>query len=162
MTKDNTISFRTSKGLHSSLVQAAKEARRSLSSLLEMIIENYLRDKKALRSVEIERRRYRRKAFHVPAVINQTDLGRMAVGTVSDISLDGVGIIISRDLKYQTALNSQGSNFELVFNLPSGNHVLRIACESRRIVESDDGIHVGASFVNADFKAYQSLQEYLM
>ena len=162
MNKDSLICFRTSKDLHESLARVAKEDRRSLSSTIEMALTNYLKERKAFQGVEKEKRQYPRKTLSVPAVINQQELGQMGIGAITDISLGGVKVLIPKDFKHQILIDSQGSRFEIVFNLPTENKPIRLSCESNRVVDAEDSIHVGASFVDADFKSYKALQTYLM
>jgi hypothetical protein len=162
MNKDSLICFRTSKALHESLAQVAKEDRRSLSSTIEMALTKYLKERKAFQGVAKEKRQYPRKALSVPAVIDQQELGQMAVGSITEISLGGVKVLIPKDFKHQILIDSQGSKFEIVFNLPNENKPIKLSCESQRVVDAEDSIHVGASFVDADFKSYKALQTYLM
>ena len=162
MTKDGHISFRASKDLHESLAQVAKEDRRSLSSTIEMVLTNYLKGRKAFQGVEKEKRQYPRKALTVPAVINQQEPGQTGIGAITEISLGGVKVLIPKDSKHQILIDSQGSRFEIVFILPTENKPIRLSCESKRVVDAEDSIHVGAIFVDADFKSYKTLQTYLM
>ncbi|MGB5156991.1 PilZ domain-containing protein [Desulfobacterium sp. N47] len=162
MKKDSLISFRASKDLHESLARVAKEDQRSLSSTIEMALTNFLKERKAFQSVDKEKRQYPRKAFSVPAVINQQKDGQMGVVSISEISLGGVKVLIPKDFKDQILIDSQGSRFELVFNLPVENKPIRLFCESSRVVDAEDSLHVGAFIVDADFKSYKTLQTYLM
>jgi len=162
MIKDSLICFRTSKALHEALSQVAREDRRSLSSTIEMALTTYLKEKKALLNVGSEKRQYPRKALSVPAVIDQQGLGQMTIGTIMDISLGGVKVLIPKDFKHQILIDSQGSKFEIVFNLPAENKPIRLSYESKRVVDREDSIHVGAFFVDADLKSYKALQTYLM
>jgi len=162
MKKDSLICFRASKDLHESLDQVAKEDRRSLSSTIEIALTNYLKERKAFRGVEREKRQYPRKTLSVPAVINQQEQGQMGIGSITEISLGGVKVLIPKEFKHQILIDSQGSRFDIVFNLPAENKPIRLSCESARVVDSDDSIHVGAYFVDADFKSYKALQTYLM
>ena len=162
MKKDSLICFRASKDLHESLDQVAKEDRRSLSSTVEMALTNYLKERKAFRGVEKEKRQYPRKTLSVPAVVNQQEQGQMGIGSITEISLGGVKVLIPKDFKHQILIDSQGSKFEIVFNLPNENKPIKLSCESQRVVDAEDSIHIGASFVDADFKSYKALQTYLM
>jgi hypothetical protein len=162
MKKDSLICFRTSKDLHESLAQVARVDRRSLSSTIEMVLTNYLKERKAFRGDVKEKRQHPRKALSVPAVINLKDPGQMGVGSVTEISLGGVSVIIPKDFKHQIRIDEQESRFEIVFNLPDGNRPICLSCESKRVTDGEDSVHVGASFVDADFKSYRSLQTYLM
>ena len=162
MNKDSLICFRTSKALHESLTQVAQEDRRSLSSTIEMALTKYLKERKAFQGVEKEKRQYPRKTLSVPAVIDQQELGQMAVGSITEISLGGVKVLIPKDFKHPILINPQGSKFEIVFNLPNENKPIKLFCESQRVVDAEDSIQIGASFVDADFKSYKALQTYLM
>jgi hypothetical protein len=148
--------------LYESLAQVAKEDRRSLSSTIEMALTNYLKERKAFQGVEKEKRKYPRKTLSVPTVINQEEPGKMGIGAITEISLGGVRVLIPRDFKHQILIDSRGSRFEIVFNLPTENKPIRLSCESNRVIHAEEGIHVGACFVDADFKSYKALQTYLM
>ena len=162
MQKDSHISFRASKDLHESLAQVAKEDRRSLSSTIEIALTNYLKERKAFQSVDKEKRQYPRKALSVPAVINQQESGQTGIGAITEISLGGVRVLIPKDFKHQILIDPQGSRFEIVFNLPAENKPIRLSCESSRVVDAEDSIHIGAFFVDADFRNCRALQTYLM
>jgi hypothetical protein len=162
MTKDSLICFRTSKALHKAIAEVAKKDRRSLSSTIEIALTTYLKEKKALQGVGNEKRQYPRKSLSVPAVIDQQEPGQMAIGTITDISLGGVRVLIPKDFKHQLVIDSQGSKFEMVFNLPAENKPIRLSYESQRVVDGEDSVYVGATFVDADFKNYKALQTYLM
>jgi hypothetical protein len=160
MKKDSLICFRASKGLHESLVQVAKADRRSLSSMIEMILTNYLTDKKVFPGIEM--RKYPRKPVSVPTVINQQGLEQIGKGSIVDISLGGVRILIPKDFEQNITNNFKGSKFNIIFNLPTENNPIKMTCESTRVVYNEDSILVGASFVDAEFNSYKSLQTYLM
>jgi len=160
--KDGHISFRASKDLHESLARVAREDRRSLSSTIEIALINYLKERKAFQGVEKEKRQYPRKALSVPAVINQQESGQTGIGAITDISLGGVRVLIPKDFKHQILLDSQDSRFEIIFNLPTENNPIWLSCESNRAVDAEDSIHIGAFFVDADFKCHKALQTYLM
>jgi hypothetical protein len=162
MKKDSLICFRASNDLHESLARVAKEDRRSLSSMIEMALNNYLKERRAFSGVEKEKRQYPRKTLSVPAVINQQEPGQIGIGAITDISLGGVKVLIPKDFKQQIRIDSQNSRFEIIFNLPTENKPIRLSCESNRVVDAEDSIHVGAVFVDADFKSYKALQTYLM
>lgn len=162
MNKNSLICFRTSKVLHESLTKVAKEDHRSLSSTIEIALTHYLKERKAFQAVIEEKRQYQRKALSVPALINQHRPGQMAIGTIKDISIGGVNVSINKDLKHQLLIDSQGSRFEIVFNLPSEDKPIKLSCESKRVADIEDNIRIGAFFVDGDFKSYKALQTYLM
>lgn len=162
MKKDSLISFRSSKELHDSLVQVAKEDKRSLSSTIEIALTNYLKDRKSFKNIIKEKRQYPRKSVAIPAVINKREQGQMGIGSITDISLGGVKFLISKDFNHQTMIDSQGSKFDLVFNLPIERNPISLSCESSRVINAEDTTYIGASFVDANFKSYKTLQNYLM
>jgi hypothetical protein len=162
MKKDSLICFRASNDLHESLARVAKEDRRSLSSMIEMALNNYLKERRAFSGVEKEKRQYPRKTLSVPAVINQQEPGQIGIGAITDISLGGVKVLIPKDFKQQIRIDSQNSRFEIIFNLPTENKPIRLSCESNRFIDTEDSINVGAFFVDADFKSYKALQNHMM
>ena len=162
MKKDSLICFRASRDLHESLAKVAKEDHRSLSSTIEIVLISYLKERKAFHGVVKEKRQYPRKALSIPAMINKPDPGQIEAGAITEISLCGVRILIPKDFKHEIAIDSKGSRFEIVFTLPAKTMPIKLTCESTRVVDSPDSIHVGASFVDADFKSYRALQTYLM
>ncbi|KQC08255.1 MAG: hypothetical protein APR62_04965 [Smithella sp. SDB] len=126
-----------------------------------MILINFLKEKKAFHGIIKERRKYPRKDITVSAVISQSQYGKMGVGTIANISLDGVGVLIPKDFKQQIIIDEHNSKFEIVFNLPMENKPVKLSCDSNRITDDKDNIHVGAYFIDADFKSYKALQTYL-
>ena len=86
----------------------------------------------------------------------------MGLAAITEISLGGVRFFIPKDFKNKILIDPQGSRFEIAFNLPTENKPIRLSCESTRVVDVEDSIHVGACFVDADFKSYKKLQTYLM
>lgn len=162
MSKDSLISFRVSKDLHTSLAQIAKEDGRSLSSTIEMVLNNYLKERKAFPGYKKEKRQYPRKSLAVSAVINQPEPGHIGVGSITDISLGGLKVLIPKDFNEHIMIDSQKSKFEIIFNLPDDHKPIRMSCESNRVIDGENTINIGASFVDGDFKNYKTLQSYLM
>jgi hypothetical protein len=164
MRKDSLICFRLSKNLHESLVKVAQDERRSLSSAIEIILTNYVKEKKVFKSAKREKRQYPRKTISVPAFINQHNSGeaKLRAGAITDISLNGVCISIPRDVPGEMSVDQDKSNFEIIFTLPNEKRPVHLVCELRRIIDSKEFIQVGASFVDADFHSYKALQTYLM
>ncbi len=161
MKNDDHMSF-LSKDLYESLERVAREDGRSLSSTIEIALTNYLKEREAFRGVEKEKRQYPRKALSVPTVITQLESGQTGRGAITEISLGGVRVLIPKDFKHHLLINSRGSRFEIIFNLPTEDKRVWLSCESSRAVDAEDNIQIGAFFVDADFKCYKALQTYLM
>ena len=86
----------------------------------------------------------------------------MAIGAITDISLCGVRVLIAKEFNDKMIIDSQCARFEVVFALPAVTMPIKLTCESKRVVDSPDAIHIGASFVDANFLSYRALQTYLM
>jgi hypothetical protein len=162
MNKESIICFRTSRSLHDSLVRAAKKDRRSLSAFIETILIHSMQKKKALEKAGFERRRHSRKPLTVPAVIHPANRGQMTLGIIEEISLGGVGFILPKDHLHPFSIDAPNMRFEIVFNLPPETKPIRLVCETMRAVDTENGLRIGALFVDADFKSYQGVQAYLM
>ena len=148
--------------LHQSLARIAKEDQRSVSAMIEMILTNHLKERKSIPVDIKEQRQYPRKTLSVPSIINQTDNGQIGMGSISEISLSGVRILIPKEFQNDIQIHPQGSKFEIVFNLPTENKPIRLSCESKRVTDAEECIHVGAAFIDAGFQNYKTLQSHLM
>ena len=162
MKKDCLICFRAGKDLHEALVRISKEDQRSVSAMIEMILTSHLKERKSIPADKKEQRQYPRKAISVPTIINQLENGQMGMGSISEISLSGVRILIPKEMQNDIRIHTQGTKFEIVFNLPKENKPIKLSCESRRVIDDKDCIHVGAAFIDAGFQNYKTLQTYLM
>ncbi len=111
-----------------------------------------------------ERRRHSRKAILAPTLIKKYDLVKtmLCTGAITNISLGGVRITIPKDVKCEISLDPQTAKFEIVFALPNEKRPICLACESRRVVKSEESIHIGAAFIDADLQSYKVLQTYLI
>jgi hypothetical protein len=111
-----------------------------------------------------ERRHNSRKTILAPTLIKKYDLAgtTLCTGAITNISLGGVRITIPKDVKCEISLDPQTSKFEIVFTLPNEKGLIRFACESCRVVDSEESIHVGAAFIDADLQSYKVLQTFLM
>jgi hypothetical protein len=162
MKKESLICFRAGKDLRESLGRVAKEDQRSLSSTIEIALISYLKERKAPYGVEREKRQYPRKTISFPAMINNPAPGQIEAGAITEISLCGVKVLIPKNSSHEIIMDQQGARFEIVFMLPDVNMPIKLTCEPKRVVDSPDSLHIGASFVDANFQSYRALQTYLM
>jgi hypothetical protein len=164
MKKDSLICFRVSREVHETLAKIAQEEKRSLSSIIDIALNSYIKDRKLLKGIKSERRQYPRKGILAPALIKQYGSGetKLETGSITDISLSGIRILIPKDAKCDLSTDPQAAKFEIIFTLPNENRPIYVTCESCRIDDSDENFHVGASFVDANFHSYKALQTYLM
>ena len=159
MKKKVTVCFRTSQDLRKRLEELAQSDRRSLSSLIELILTDYL-NKERVRDQQ-ERRRYPRKAVTIPAYVEAPDSTRHGA-VVLDLSLNGIGISVPRECVSKIYEGGEKSQFETAFAVPDRNETVRLVCKPERVVPSGQDMYVGASLINADFGTYKDLQQFLM
>jgi hypothetical protein len=164
MKKDRLICFRVSRDVRETLAKIAQKEKRSLSSIIDIALNSYIKERKLFTGIKNERRQYPRKGILAPALIKQSDSGetKLETGSITDISLSGLRILIPKEAKCGISTDPQAAKFEIIFTLPTENRPIYVTCESCRIVDSDENIHVGASFVDANFHSYKALQTYLM
>ncbi|MBN1663856.1 MAG: PilZ domain-containing protein [Deltaproteobacteria bacterium] len=169
MKKESLICFRASKTLHEAMSKIAKQERRSLSSMIEIALMNFLKEKNAINNVNSERRRYPRKQISIPAFINHYESGhyesgkaRLNAASLMDLSLGGLKISIPIDAKVDVQRDGQTTKFQIIFTLPNDNIPISLDCEPRHESDCTDGVYIGAVITDADFKSYKKLQSYLM
>jgi hypothetical protein len=164
MKKDSLICFRVSKNVHDTIAKIAQEEKRSLSSIIDIALNSYIKERRLLKGIKSERRRYPRKGILAPALIKQHTSGeiRLETGSITDISLSGLRILIPKDAKCDLSTDPQAAKFEIIFTLPNEVRPIYVTCESCRVIDSEENIHVGASFIDANFHSYKALQKYLI
>jgi hypothetical protein len=164
MKKDITICFRTNSDIRNSLEKIAEEERQSLSSVIETILFNNLRERKALQSIEQERRKFTRKKVALPAFVGEssTDARGYQTGTIMDISLGGIRVAVPKGTVLEFQHDTDEEEFHVIFTLPGQKRPISMKCKPCCVQDADEDRHVGASFVDSDFKSYRSLQQYLI
>jgi len=153
--RDTVICFRTSEDLRKALEKVSETDRRSLSSVIENILYDYV-ERREPKEVNEEKRRYPRKKISAPALV--TDLeGVVHAGMVNDISLGGLHISVPNNFQQEMR---EDSKISVVFTLPQSEKPLTMQCAPRHI-RPNGQINIGASLVDTDFHSYRSLQDYL-
>jgi hypothetical protein len=159
MKKDVTICFRTSEDLRASLEKIAGGERRSLSSIIEAVLFNYLKDKNELKNLKNERRHYLRKEVSLPAFVYKRDSKESALqtGIIFDLSLGGLRISVPQDCDVQ-----HEGEFDTVFTIPNEKTPIKMKCTVKRVLDGAENTkEIGAAFVDGDFPGYQKLHKYL-
>jgi c-di-GMP-binding flagellar brake protein YcgR len=164
MRKHSTICFRTSNEIRKALESISVSERKSLSSIIETILFQHLKDRKTLQAVGSERRRYTRKKVSLPALIREasTEYREYQAGTIIDISLGGLKIAVPKGTTIEITTDEQTKAIEVAFALPDATHLLRMKCQPRRANDAITDFQIGASIEDADFNSYKVLQQYLM
>ncbi len=161
MKKEVTICFRTSDGLRGSLEKAAHEDRRTLSSAIELILTDYLKENHKFPHQQ-ERRRFVRKQVSIRAQVRSIDSDKQEQeAVILDLSLSGLRVSLPKESMPEICEGTQDSQFEASFLLPQGDKGIRMVCRPQRVVPVKENIHLSASFIDSNFKNYRELQEYL-
>jgi hypothetical protein len=164
MRKDITICFRTDKAIRNSLELIANKDRQTISFVIETILFNHLKEKKALDRIGQEKRKYNRKQVSLPAFIMDSGPATkdFKTGKVMDISLGGIRLSVPRGVDMTVSTDNETKEFHIIFTMPDAMQPINFKCKSKRVVECGGDLHVGATFVDSDFQSYQALQKHLM
>ncbi len=154
--RDTVICFRTSDELRKAIEKVSSAERRSLSSVIENILYDYVENKRPARTEE-EKRRYPRKKISAPALVTSLD-GTVHAGMVNDLSLGGINFSVPNNFKQE---EGDDSKISLVFTLPKSEKPLSVQCTAKH-VRSNGQTNVGATLIDTDFQSYQTLQNYLV
>ena len=154
--RDTVICFRTSDELRKALEKVSFADRRSLSSVIENILYDYVERKQPVRVGE-EKRRYPRKRVSAPALVTSID-GTVHAGMVNDLSLGGINFSVPNNFQQE---EGDDSKISLVFTLPQSEKPLSMQCAARH-VRTNGQMNIGASLVDTDFQSYRTLQNYLI
>ena len=164
MKKEVIYSMRMSKAIRDALKEAAKKEGRSIASLLDRILKDYLKKNGFISdSVSIkEQRWFTRKEIFEPANIYlkaPSDIEKKTI-VILNISLGGVLIGFPKTSEIDLSLK-EDPKFELCLELSNLSKPLCFDCEANRQVDSDYAVQIGAHFVNTNEEDLQTLKAYL-
>jgi hypothetical protein len=166
MKKDIVYSIRMSLLVREALKRAAKKERRTVASLLDKIILDYLEEQRYLLPSETgsDRRNFNRNKITLPAttLLNNGAAMETFPCVVIDIAMGGVLITYPKGSPIRTIFMQELRNFTLAFNLPQTGDELHFQCDARRMVEADNEIQVGAIISEPDEEALEKLRTYLI
>ena len=165
MTEKNCVIYiQPSSDIQDALEAMAAQRNQSVSSLVESIVEQYLKDHQAVDEIAPSRRRLERKRARLQAYIGDARWHRrdFKQGTILDISLLGIRISVPKGTTLEIPNQGETADFCIVFNLPDHHWPLQIKCLPKWTVESEEGIQVGAELVNHDVYAFKALQQYMV
>ncbi len=153
--RSSVIAVRTSNKLRKALEKISASERRSLSSVIEGILEEYIRARRP-KAKPGEKRLHPRMKTSAPALVSGLN-GNVLAGVINDISLGGVNLSLCDDFPHHVRFNSKLS---VVFTLSVSETPLVVQCSPRH-VRSDEGKSIGASLTDTDFHSYRLLEDYL-
>lgn len=164
MKKDSLICFRVCRHVQEAMVNVSIEEREALSSIVNVVLSNYLQMREMIKKTDFERRSHERKAFLTPALIKHFGPKGTKLNTavITDISLGGVQVTILKDARHEMTSAPLTLKFEIVFSLPNDDSPVYMTCEPRRIVDSPNSVRVGAAFTSDESDSHKKLQTYLM
>jgi hypothetical protein len=161
MGKDVMISFRTNGKLREALKRKAKEEKRSLSAMIEVILYQKMAGFPVAKPAD--RRGYPRKKDTLPVIIRAGNGNGKIIegGTITNISFGGVRINMPKDLGQRIEEDVE-KNFDILFTLPDEARPVSLKCEIKNIAEAGENLVVGARFLQPDSPSCQSVQRHLM
>ena len=172
MKKDVVYSIRMSILVRESLKRAAQKERRTVASLLDKIIFDYLEDERYLQLSETgndrrgfqDRRTFRRKKINIPATLTTNVRGKTETLAciILDIAMGGVLISFPRGSKINLRTTGDLPHFKLSFHLPQIEDKFHFQCETQRIIEKDKEIHIGAVVREPDDETLKQLKFYFI
>jgi hypothetical protein len=165
MKKDIVYSIRMAILVRDALKRAAKKERRTVASLLDKIILNYLEEQHYLLPHETgsDRRAHQRNKITLPAV-TELDNGYNGFSVpcvITDIAMGGVNITYPKGSKIKELLLKGREQFRLSFKLPQNGEKISFLCDTRRFVEVNKEIHIGAMIQNPNPNDLNNLKSYL-
>ena len=155
-----------------SLKSAARKERRTVASLLDKIILDYLEDERYLQLPETgtdrrgfqDRRGFKRKKITLPATltIKVGEKTETFACVILDIAMGGVLVSFLRSSKIKLSTTEDIPHFKLSFHLPQIKNRLHFQCDTLRIIEKDREIQIGAVIREPDDKTLKQLKFYLI
>ena len=156
--KKNTIyTVRMSKRVREALRKAAFKERRTVASLLDKIVADYLLKEGFLKDPEVstERRTSPRKKLAISAkTILENETFR---GVILNLSMGGVLITYPKASGIRFPSVGELIPFEVCFDIPKEKTEICLDCKARHMRDTGSEIEIGAAFINAERDRLQKL-----
>lgn len=148
------------------LRRAANLEHRTMASLLEKIIADYLEKQEHpfSKTVSQERRKNPRINTVLPSVTHyKTEAGSLVSFpcVVLNLSLGGALIAYPRGSEIEDASIREMPNFSLCLELPRMKEQACFQCASPRAFDIDNGLKIGAKFIDSQVDSFGRLGAYL-
>jgi ribosomal protein S8 len=164
--KDAVYSMRMSSRIRDALRRAAKKERRTVASLLDKIITDYLQREGFLFGLELggERRRFPRKKITLAArtILGTGPKAETFPGVILDISRGGLLLTYVKGEEIKFASKGELPHFRVCLKVPQSSKEVCFDCVSRHMRDIGEEIQVGANFSEPSEKNLQKLTPYLM
>lgn len=166
MKKDTIYSMRMNRKVREALGRAANKERRTVASLLDKIITDFLTREEYLSEADFgaERRKFHRKklTMSTETILKEGANQKSVTGVVLDLSLGGALITYPKSSDIRFSSVGKLPDFGLNLKVPGKEDVLRFDCNAKHMRDTGDEIHIGASFSNPEEKQLQKLDNYFL
>jgi len=164
--KDVVYSLRMTEKVREALGQAATIERRTIASLLNKIVADYLEKNGYLsgKAAGQERRRHHRVKTALQSVTYHKTGAALSTSVpcvVLDLSMGGALIAYPRGSEIKDSSIAEMPNFTLCFKLPRMEEQICAKCDVRRMFNIDNGLKIGAAFVDLGDDHQERLRTYL-
>jgi hypothetical protein len=164
MEQDIIVGFQTTSEISNALDKIAEDEKKSVSEVVNNIINRYLKDGDELKWTKQNHRRFERKKVDLTGYIGDPRWQRQdfKAVTILDISIGGIKFAFPKGTKLGIEKDSETHKFIIIFRLPNHPWPINVQIAPQRIFESTEDVQVGAALVNPDFNAYSVLQQYMI
>ena len=165
MEKNVAFNMRMSGKIRAALKMAAKKDRRTLSSMVDKILTDYLMKEGFIRDpdIGIEQRKFPRKKITLPAKTSFKAESKEEISSVVlDISMGGALVSYPKGSKIKFMSEGTLPQFGLRLDLPGEEEKLWFDCEARHMHDTGTDIKVGVAFGRSNGGTMQKLSSYLM
>jgi len=164
--KDAVYSMRMSSKIREALRRAAKKERRTVASLLDKVITDFLQKEGLVLGSELggERRRFPRKKITLPAttILGVGSRAETHPAVILDISRGGVLVTYAKGSEIRFTSKGELPHFRVCFQVPQSRKEVCFNCVARHMRDTGEEIQVGANFSDPNEKNIQRLAPYLM
>ena len=166
MKKDTIYSLRMNRKVREALQRASNKERRTVASLLDKIITDFLSQEGYLSDVDFgaERRQFHRKKLTMPTetILKEGDDQKSVAGVVLDLSMGGALITYPKSSDVRFSSVGKLPDFGLNLKVPGKEDVLQFDCNTRHMRDTGDEIHIGASFSDPEQDQLQKLDDHFL
>jgi hypothetical protein len=164
--KDTVYSMRFSRKFREALNRAAQKECRTVASLVNKVITDYLEKEGFLLKTEFEeeRRRFPREKINLPVTtfLEGELKGEAFPGVVLDVSMGGVLLTYAKGTDIRFTSKGGLPYFKVCLYLPKAEKQLSLDCVARHMRDIGSEIQVGTSFNHVSKSDLQQLSTYLI
>ena len=143
------------------LKRAAQKERRTVASLLDKIIIDYL-SREGHANLDAERRTSDRTSITLPArsIVGEGEQKKTFPGVVLDLSPGGVLMTYAKGSDIPFSSVGKLPRFELCIEDPHSHDQISINCDTRHMRDTGNEIQVGARFIDPSEQQLEKLAAY--